>query len=209
MNLRTFLFASFLLAGCGSTDDSVTPSIDSGSDGTADTGGSDTAIVPETSSETAADTGCTKCLSTELSWGQDGGEVAFLDRSTLKGCDEYHRSRTGSTPLMCDAKIPTCAGDVPDADFVTGVADVEAALANADVVAALAKAPVLYGVDSRPVDGQVFQVIVGGKKIEIGSDCGTATGCTAIPAGVAHLRDVLKKIDDEKNLTSCSAFKTG
>lgn len=207
MHLRTFLLASFLLVGCGSTDDSPTPSTDSGSDGTADTGGSDTAIAPETSSETSADTGCSKCLSAELSWGQDGGEVAYLDRSTLKGCDEYHRSRTGSTPLMCDAKIPTCGGDVPDADFVTGVADVESALANADVVSALSKAPILYGRDSRPVDGQVFQIIVAGKKIEIGNDCGGTSGCVDLPAGVAHLRDVLKKIDGEKNLTACSAFK--
>ncbi|MGZ3478619.1 MAG: hypothetical protein ACXVCJ_29225, partial [Polyangiales bacterium] len=123
------------------------------------------------------------------------------------GCDDYHRTRTGTTTLACDAKIPTCPGDVPDSDFVTGVADVESALASADVQAALAKAPVLYGTDSRPVDGTVFQVLVGTKKIEVGGPCGGASGCTDAPAGVQQLRTVLERIDTEKKLTVCSAFK--
>jgi hypothetical protein len=211
MNARWLVLASLLFAACGSTEDSTSPPADSGADGTADTSGTDTGVAAETSAETStdaplADVGCPKCLSTELSWGQDGGEVAWIDRSTLKGCDDYHRARTGSTTLACDAKIPTCPGDVPDSDFVTGVADIESALSSADVQAALAKAPVLYGTDSRPVDGQVFQVLVGSKKIEVGGACGGASGCTEIPAGVAQLRDVLQRIDAEKKKTACSAF---
>lgn len=196
MIFRSIAFSTLLLAGCGSTVESSTT--DAAPDGTSDSASTDTGV---------ADTGCPKCLSSELSWGLDGGEVAWVDRSTLKGCDDYHGTRTGTTTLACDAKIPTCPGDVPDSDFVTGVVDVESALANADVQAALAKAPVLYGTDPRSFDGTVFQVLVGTKKIEVGGACGGASGCTDIPAGVQQLRAVLERIDAEKKLTVCSAFK--
>lgn len=212
MRARFALPFALLLVACGGS--TTTDTTDSGADGTSE-------AAAETSTDSANDTatdspgdsgdgGCV-CLAASLSWGSDGGEVAFVDRSTLSSCHDYARTRTNSgstTPsLTCAQALRDCPGDAVDADMASTTSDVNGALADADVQAALAKAPVLYGSDPRPVDGAVFQVMVGGKKIEVGGACGGASGCTEVPAGVAHLRDVLQEIDKEKELSVCSGFK--
>jgi hypothetical protein len=69
------------------------------------------------------------------------------------------------------------------------------AIADADVQAAFGLGLVLYGHDSRPVDGSVFRIARSGTtaaEILVGDPCGAGEpGCLPVPAGVAHLTDVL------------------
>lgn len=80
------------------------------------------------------------------------------------------------------------------------VGDVNAAFAHPDVVAAFAAAPILYGRDTRPVDGQVFEIEeVGGAIVTVGSDCGSVgPACVAIPPGVAALQALLVRLETER-----------
>ena len=83
------------------------------------------------------------------------------------------------------------------------VGDIMADLADADVQRAFLPAePPIYGVDSRPVDGQVFQVrrSTGGAFL-VGGDCpitSMASSCSPIPAGVAKLVAALRALDDQQ-----------
>jgi hypothetical protein len=80
-----------------------------------------------------------------------------------------------------------------------GVGDLTAALSHPDMVAALDRAPVLFGRDTRPSDGQVFQITVGGKLVEIGLECTASTpSCTAIPAGVRAAMQLLQRLDSQQ-----------
>jgi len=147
--------------------------------------------------DAVADAGCTDCVSATVSWGMDGGFVAYSERSTVATCRTFtfERNSFGGPPSrMCSNELPPCgAGDTPN------VGDLEAALADPDVVRALASAPVLYGRDSRPVDGQVFQIVVGGRRIEIGDDCRPGDpSCPSVPPGVARLRDFLERLTRER-----------
>jgi hypothetical protein len=86
-----------------------------------------------------------------------------------------------------------------------GVGDLTAALAHPDVQAALARAPILYGRDTRPVDGQVFQIQVGTRLVEIGAECTpSAPGCVAIPGGVRAAMQLLQRLDTQQlGLSPC------
>jgi hypothetical protein len=72
------------------------------------------------------------------------------------------------------------------------------ALAHAHVQAAIAAAPVLYGGDTRPVDGSVRSIDIGGNVIEVGVDCAGSPNCEPIPQGVAALADLLWTIEDQQ-----------
>ncbi len=156
-------------------------------------------------SEAAA---CTDCLATPISWGDTGGNAPFVDASslgaTLGSCRSYARTRTGQSMLSCTTELNAC-GAAPIA-----IDDVEKAVGHPDVVAALqAGAPPLYGSDSRPVDGSVFHVDVGGKAFDVGGECGTAGGsCVAIPPGVSALVLRLRGVDtQELAKAACVALK--
>ena len=102
-------------------------------------------------------------------------------------------------PIACTMELYGCGVDA------LGVGDVTAALSHPDMVLALSRAPVLYGGDTRPVDGQVFQITVGGKLVEIGTDCTpSAPSCTAIPAGVRSAMQFLQRLDTQQlGLSPC------
>ena len=88
-----------------------------------------------------------------------------------------------------------------------GVSDVLQALAHPDVEQARAMGMVLFGVDTRPVDGQVFRIEIGSDSvIDVGSPCQSA-GCDPIPAGVSALADLLRAIDSEQlGLDPCAGL---
>jgi hypothetical protein len=130
------------------------------------------------------------CVDQSLTWGPDGGFVAYVERSTLTPCQRYSRERS---PLQTDPPSDRCAQDLGGCDAaVTGTA-VANALAHPDVTTAVAAAPVLYGCDTRPVDGQVLQIDLGTARIEVGRD-----GCGQIPEGVAALAALLRALEAEQ-----------
>jgi hypothetical protein len=140
------------------------------------------------------------CVARELSWTRDGGFVAFHDRQTLT-CRHFSLVRETQKGPPAEAH---CENDVA-ADAQVNVPELNGALASDDFNAALAKAPVLFGRDSRPVDGSVFRVEIGGATIDIGDECSAEPGCTPIPAGVAAVRQVLEALAmQQRALGSCA-----
>jgi hypothetical protein len=96
----------------------------------------------------------------------------------------------------------TCMQTVPCG--TSGRLDVNAvmnAIRSQDVQTALSMAtPPLYGIDSRPVDGSVFVLhrASDGHSFMVGSDCGGASGCTPIPAGISSLVTMLRNLDTQE-----------
>lgn len=150
---------------------------------------------------------CSPCVEDMIGWGNNGGFVAFTERSSLDACNAYQHERRsvgggGAPSAQCKRALP-CMGS-----GLHGIADVLTAIEHADVRAALAKKQVLFGVDTRPVDGQVFEIVVGSSKIEVGMPCSAgATGCSAIPPGVSTLAQLLRAVDEEQlNLEPCTGM---
>lgn len=142
------------------------------------------------------------CVDVGVSWRLDGGFVAYTDDLTLTPCRSFTLERRAAGDPGSSA---SCSNEVA-LDATVTADDVDAALANADVQAAFALAPVLFGRDSRPVDGTVFRIEVGGAVIEIGDACADP-GCTPIPAGVAALRTLLQELaEQQRALPDCDAI---
>lgn len=132
----------------------------------------------------------------DLSWGPDGGLVAYTDSSEVTACTSYRHVRRfadGSTPeVSCQEKLAACgAGPL-------GAGELAALVGSADVQAAIAAAPVVYGVDPRPVDGSLLRIRIGSAVIDVGGPCGGASGCAQIPANVASLASLLRAIDQQE-----------
>lgn len=147
---------------------------------------------------------CTPCLEQAMSWGDIGGFVATNDRSTLSPCSAYRHERNmlaGGAPLLACERMLPCMGS-----GLHGISDVSRALQQPDVQAALGGGKVLFGVDSRALDGQIFEIERGGRVINVGSPCGGGPGaCTPIPLGVNALVQLLRDIDEEQlNLAPCA-----
>jgi hypothetical protein len=143
------------------------------------------------------------CIDQALSWGPNGGLVAYEERSELATCRTFRivRMTPGDPPILA-----SCENEV-DSSAATTVDAIDRAVADADVQAAITRAPVLYGQDSRPVDGTVFRIDIGGATIDVGDDCAGSSGCTAIPAGVAALRIALQALTDQQRpLPTCDAL---
>jgi hypothetical protein len=147
--------------------------------------------------------GACGCTETSLSWGHDGGFVVYREISTLSPCASFQHTRS---PISGEAPDVTCTRELSECAGVNSAADVQAALDHPDVVSALAAAPVLYGLDTRSVDGQVFQLRVGEALVEVGMECGSGGGaCQDIPTGVASVAELLQQLTDEQlALAPCS-----
>jgi hypothetical protein len=119
-----------------------------------------------------------------ITWGNDGGRVAFVDRSTLSPCRTFSHQRvpSGTNPptLMCTQELGTCTSSV-------SAREINVALEQPEVRAAIAAAPILFGRDSRAFDGAVLQIKVGAALIEIGLACNGAADCKEIPQTVNAL----------------------
>ena len=187
-------------AACG-TAYTATEVSDSGTPGTDASPLGDAGSVTDAadgSTPIDANVACTDCVTGTLTWGDNGGFVAFRDESALATCRDFQRKRTAASDggsFSCATQLGACdAGPV-------AVGEVERALAHPDVVAAFAAATTpVFGVDSRPVDGTVFEITRNGKSIDVGSDCGasSAPACVPIPPGVAALAAVLKSLDAQE-----------
>ena len=143
----------------------------------------------------------------------DGGRVQSIDQMSIAPCRAYGRSRFAVSDLVhptltCSADLAHCAASA-DAAGVVSIDAVVAAVAAPDVQAAFAKAPALYGVDTRPADGAVFHVELGGRALDVGDACPSpdAGSCAPIPAGVSALVALLQALDAQQLAGACSAFK--
>ena len=134
------------------------------------------------------------CLDRAVSWGPNGGRVAFQDRFTLTPCRTFAQERMG---LGNPSSSGSCRNEVAT-DAVVSLDDLNVALAHADVQAAIADAPLLFGLDSRPVDGTVLRIEFGGAMIDVGAACMGQALCTPIPAGVAALQTVLEQLQAQQ-----------
>ncbi len=195
-------------AACGGTSTSSPADAGSSStDGSAlgDAGGSTDAA--DSGAVLDGNVSCDDCVVGTLTWGDQGGRVAYQDESSLATCRAFARTRSLNTDggsFSCTTSIGACgAGPV-------AVGDVERALAHPDVVAAFAaSATLVFGVDSRPVDGTVFRIVRNGKAIEIGDACSSTSAppCVPVPPGVSALEGTLKALDQQELAKpSCDAF---
>lgn len=215
--MRASFVATSLVCGlfawgtaCGGTSSTTTDPPDSGTPGTDASALGDAGSVKDAADGSTlvdANVPCTDCVTGTLSWGENGGLVAFRDESSLSTCRDFQRKRTTSSDggtFSCTTQLGAC-----DAAPVA-VGDVERALVHPDVVAAFAAATTpVFGEDSRPFDGTVFEVTRNGKSIDVGGDCGasSAPACVPIPSGVAALAAVLKALDaQELGKPACNAF---
>jgi len=189
MTLRLAL-AALLFVGCGgSTIDESTSTTDAAADITTD--------------------GPCACIGAPLEWEENGGNVLYVDRSAVTGCNTYTQTRTnrdGATGASCSVELERCPTDTAVVRYE--IPELNAVLAHADVRAAVAAAPILYGRDTRPSDGSLLQVTIAGKRIEIGEDCGSTSACTPVPAGVVALRDALRAADGlQEGAIACARLK--
>ena len=203
------IFTLFSLVACGG----ATTSVPSGGDpGTASDAGPGPGPLPSSTPAPAPTPSptigphptpaCTECMTTSVSWGFNGGLVQFTTASSLKTCRAYERTRStenGPPSSICTAILDGC-GAAPIA-----VADVEAALANPDVTKALSGTTKTYGSDSRPCDGAVESITVGGKTVEVGGECSPGGGggctqapCVPVPPGLRALVNVLEDLDKQE-----------
>jgi hypothetical protein len=135
------------------------------------------------------------CVVDAIVWGNDGGRVAYVDRSTLSPCDTFSHQRdplsTDPPTLMCSQGLGTCTSTV-------SAREINVALEQPDVRAALAAAPILFGRDTRPVDGAIFRITIGAAVIEIGAPCNGGAGCKEIPQTVAALGIRLRALTNQE-----------
>lgn len=145
------------------------------------------------------DAGAPSCsLPTSLSFGNNGGFVAYQDTYRIDAAGAMTISRTYYVTTL-DAGTHTCTPALPACGTpgALSISTIAADLADRDVQTAFAaRAQVLYGVDNRPSDGSVFAITSGtGATISVGMACPPAgastTPCSPIPGGVQRLADDL------------------
>lgn len=139
------------------------------------------------------------CLDQPLTFGWNGGFVAFSDVITISPCRAFAVERTagrGGPSLEGSCENEIAAGAMISADAI------DAALAEPAVQAAFAAAPKLFGEDSRPVDGSVYSIELGGKTIEVGGECGGGGGlggpCVEIPPELSELVTALQALVEQQ-----------
>ncbi len=183
---------AWLGSGCRSTA-MMPPLHDASSDAAdASTGPSDSGDAPTADCD----------LPALYTFGYNGGDVAFTDESTLTPPASYRRTREHlgvpepPPPLSCMPALPAC-GDTGQID----VSDIVRDFADPDVVQAMAMVtPPLYGLDQRPVDGAMFQILRDdGHGFLAGSSCDTGAFCHGpVPTGIARLVADLKALDQQQ-----------
>ena len=135
------------------------------------------------------------CIVDRITWGSNGGHVAYFETSSLSPCKTFSHQResvlTNPPTLMCMQELTACATSIT-------ATQIAGALAHPEVKAAIAAAPVLYGRDTRPLDGAVFRMQIGSAMVEVGLPCAGTTGCTPIPPGVDTLATLLRDLTTQE-----------
>jgi hypothetical protein len=128
------------------------------------------------------------CVSQKITWESIG--MVYSYRYELD-CSTYRRTpERGEPGPACTVMLPSC-----DSTGITPLDDVERAAGDADVIAALSSGRVSYGIDLVATsDGNIDEITVDGKIIDVGAPCDGTAGCVPIPAGVASLLDLLHRV---------------
>lgn len=197
MNPRAASLILLLAVGCDATT-STDAGADSGADVGADSGidvGAD--VGNDAASEVGVDAPSSCDFSVVYTFGPNGGLTPVRETMQLEPGRRFTYTRTpfssaDAGPCMCSCSTTLADCGAPDGG-PAGTRAVLDAFADPEVTAGFGdQVDTLYGRDTRPVDGQVFVVTRGdGRHFEVGADCAGATGCRAIPAGLARLRAVL------------------
>lgn len=151
--------------------------------------GSDTAATtdPGSSEETGDPASC--CVGATIEWASIGGDRLGPPPppSRIDGCDQFSGAFPADSQGTCSSRLPSCGGDAQvDAETI------RAAIAHPDVQSALAGAPRVFGIDDRPVDGSIFEIVIDDQSVLVGRPCEGEPQCEPIPAGVQNLVDVLR-----------------
>lgn len=191
---------AWLGAGCSSS------TITAASDAAIDSSARQYDTAPDTAAPADAaitDGGQLICaFDATYAYGLNGGLVASTVQSMLTPPASYQHTTTfvrvadPPGPLSCTPALPAC-GDPARLD----VSDIARDLADPDVVHALAmSAPPLYGLDSRPTDGQMFQLLRGdGRGFLAGPTCDTGEFCHGpVPSGIVRLVADLQALDQQQ-----------
>jgi hypothetical protein len=140
-------------------------------------------------------------------YGRLGGKTAVRHTVLLEPPASFThvRSSTAISPpppdQSCAPALPLCGGAAMDAG------DVMAALADRDVQDVFERSKgaatiPIYGVDPRPVDGQVFRIArSSGGGFLVGGPCPPnvpTSSCMPIPGGVSRLVSVLTALDEQQ-----------
>ncbi len=135
---------------------------------------------------------CTdNCIEDTLTWGRIGGRTPYDVVYTLSPCRNQviqinSFSAVDPDALRCERTAPGCGS--------------EARITLPEVLIQLAAVlgsnafdfDAVYGVDSRPVDGQVFSIVFRGQELLLGDPCeGSVSECTNPPPEVIELADLL------------------
>ncbi len=167
------------------------------------------------------DAGTLACsVSQAYEYGYVGGLRLWVGRSYLLGGGQYRYDRVvvrqpGST-TSCSPDLPACDGAA--AETITA-AQLGAAIAHKDVQNALAaRESLTYGRDTRPVDGSIFQFrrTADERDVLMGGPCsdppvlppGERPACVDVPPGLAALRALLIKLDQQQLASAqCASVK--
>ena len=161
---------------------------------------------------TDADLDCLDaCIEDSLTWGRIGGFTPYNVIYTLNPCNTQivqieSFNAVDPDALRCERTAPGCGS--------------EARITLQDVLAKLAIVSRtnafdfrgVYGVDSRPVDGQVFSIVFQGQELLLGDPCGgSVSDCTNPPPEVIELADLLWDFGRamENNEPSCANIRDG
>lgn len=118
---------------------------------------------------------------------KDTDEVTLVPAASLRMTRARERAGGSAVPMPCEVQLPCGKGNTLTLDDVVGV------LANGDVKAAFAEGSAVLGAPGT----ELFTLSqgAGGPTIKVGSPCATgATGCRAIPPGVAAAVDTLTRV---------------
>lgn len=138
-----------------------------------------------------AGSGCDRCISEVIGWGFDGGLVFERRWWELSPCDRLLGRvdfADGSSPEVC-----TASAGALDCGLLGRIEDL---VHSAPMDAIRDAAPTVFGIDSRPVDGQILALRIGGDEIGVGADCGDAPDCDPVPPQLRDLADLLQRMAD-------------
>ena len=149
------------------------------------------------------------CVDSTLTWGRIGGFTPYNVVYTLSPCNTQaiqidSFSAVDPDALRCERIAPGCTAEarITLPEVMAQFADILAS--NAFDFGAV------YGVDSRPVDGQVFSIVYQGRELLLGDPCeGSVSECTNPPRAVLEFADLLWDFGREMENTepSCAHIR--
>ena len=208
-----FVCGLFVWGGaCGGTSSTTTDASDSGTPGTdaraplGDAGGVTDAA--DSGAVMDANVPCSDCVTGTLSWGDNGGLVAYRGRELPRDVQGLPAQAIGSTSTAGRSRAPRRSAR---ATRLLSRSETWSARSRTRTssLRSRSRQHLFYGVDSRPVDGTVFRITRNGKSIDVGGACGSspAPACVPIPPGVDALASALRSLDtQELAKPACNAF---